>query len=647
MIAGLIQAHMPSTRLPGKVLLKVKGKELLLINIERLRKCKSLDMIAVITSGSPLDDPIVQFCEKHNVLYYRGSDRDVLDRYYKAAKHFKADMVVRLLSDCPLIDPKIVDMVVGELGVCDFVSNSEPAKGGTFPDGMDVSVFTFDALERGWREAEDYLEREHVTPYFYNSGDFTTKRIDSKADLSKYRFTVDYPEDLERIRHLAGCETMIDLISKWGELGFTHDHKFGEGWHYPVLSKLKITESEKLWDKVKYRIPIGAQTFSKMPNQYVNGVAPKFLQRGKGCRVWDIDGNEFIDLSLGLGAVILGHANDEVNNTAFEAARDFNAPSLPHSKEFELAEKICELVPCAEMVRFAKNGSDVTSAAVKLARAITGREHIACKGYHGWHDWYIGATNRHIGIPQCVRDLTHPFGDLVGLESILKEYSTACVIIEPMDFEWSGTFVREVKKLAHQYGALLIFDEMVVGFRACLGSVQSLLGVEPDIVTFGKSIANGYPLSVIAGRAEYMKRFEDVFFSMTHGGDIMSISAGLKTIEIIERDRALYHIDNMGSLLKHGYNTIARRYGYSEMYGYGWWLKYDFPDMKQMSIFRQEMIKRGILTRNTPFICYEHNEPDIREILNAVEGSMKAMKEGAELEGDMIIPIIRDEFVRH
>ena len=287
-------------------------------------------------------------------------------------------------------------------------------------------------------------------------------------------------------------------------------------------------------------MPGCAQTFSKGPQLFVQNVAPNFLARAEGAFVWDVDGNRYIDWINGLGTIVLGHCNPVVDETVRAQMKRGMSFSLPSTLEVELSEQLCKLIPCAEMVRFGKNGSDVTSAAVRIARAITRRDKVACCGYHGWQDWYIGSTSRSLGVPEAVRQLTIPFpyNNLDALSQVFKEHKNgiACVIMEPLAFDMPQEgYLEEVKTLCRRNGALLVFDEVVTGFRVALAGAQEYFGVTPDLACFGKGMANGYPLSAIVGRAEIMSNFTEVFFSFTHGGEALSLAAGLATIQEMVR----------------------------------------------------------------------------------------------------------------
>ena len=318
-------------------------------------------------------------------------------------------------------------------------------------------------------------------------------------------------------------------------------------------------------------IPGCSQTFSKGANQHVRGVAPMFLAKGKGCRVWDVDGNEYIDYIQGLLPNILGYAHEEVNAAVAEQLAQGHSFSLPHPLEVELAERLTRLIPCAQKVRFGKNGSDATSGAVRAARALTGRERIACCGYHGWQDWYIGSTTRNAGVPEAVRALTHPFvyNDLGSLQKLLEEHrgEFAAVIMEPVNF-WppAAGFLEGVKKLAHEHGALLIFDEICSGFHFGLGGAQKRFGVTPDMACFGKAMGNGFPISCVVGRADVMKVFEDIFFSFTFGGEVASMAAAMKVLDVLETTDALARMDANGRVLQEGLNALAKEAGIAGSY---------------------------------------------------------------------------------
>ena len=427
---------------------------------------------------------------------------------------------------------------------------------------------------------------------------------------------------------------------------------------------LILENSDVLWKKALNLIPGGCQTFSKMPYQHVAGVSPTILSRGLGCKSWDVDGNEFIDYMMSLGPNILGYADKEINAAAFEGAKLGILSSLGHPLETVLAEKLVSVIPCAEMVRFGKNGSDVTSASIRAARSFTGRDKILVCGYHGWHDWYIGSTSRNLGVPKEVQSLTIEFkyNDIDSLRCAFKNNSgeIAAVMMEPVNFiEPKDDFLEKVKSITHENNALLIFDEVITGFRMNIEGAQNHYSVFPDLACFGKAMANGYPMSALVGRADIMSIFEEAFFSGTFAADLISISASIATINAIEERGTLQHINSVGLRLKDGYNKIAKSLGLThltKMIGYGWWPEYLFYDnqgnvsLKIQSLFQQEIVRRGILTRAGIFLCGSHQITDIDKTLEVFQEALMivgaAVKTGKVLEwldGDILEPVIRSK----
>lgn len=425
---------------------------------------------------------------------------------------------------------------------------------------------------------------------------------------------------------------------------------------------LKLLNSDRLFAKACKAIPGGTQTFSKAPAQHVAGVSPSVLKRGYGAYIWDVDDNEYIDYMMSLGPNILGYADKEVLNVAHEGAKLGVVSSFSHPLECELAELLIEKIPCAEMVRFGKNGSDVTTAAIRVARAYNGRDKVLVCGYHGWHDWFIGSTARNLGIPKAIQDLTLRFNynDIDSLSKAFNENpgDIAAVIMEPVNFiEPKDDFLNKVKSITQKNGAVLIFDEIITGFRMGLGGAQAHYNIIPDLACFGKAMANGYPISALVGRSEIMSIFEKVFFSGTFAGELVSIAAAKATIKALEERNTLNHIDKLGTHLKDGYNKTANSLGLSDvtqMTGFGWWPKYSFFDEKGtasleiQSLFQQEIVRRGIVTRAGMFLCGAHQTSDIDKTLEVFEESLMVVDEAIQtnnvtawLDGDVIQPVIR------
>jgi glutamate-1-semialdehyde aminotransferase/spore coat polysaccharide biosynthesis protein SpsF (cytidylyltransferase family) len=679
-IVAIVQARMGSSRLPGKTIADVAGRPLLLRVVERVRNARLVDKVVVATTDESADDPIAILCQAEEVQYFRGSENDVLDRFYRTARANSADIAVRITADCPLIDPAVIDKVVArfQLGDCDYVSNTFRY---TYPDGLDTEVFSFAALEQAWREAKKPSEREHVTPYL-RTEKFRTANVESESPvaLGKFRWTVDHPADLEFVRRIYeefsgnghfGYQDIFHLLRERPELATIQAETITNEGYYKSLyqqanrgaaPKRPLVKSQEWLERAKQVIPGCAQTFSKGYTQYVQGVAPVFLQRGKGCRVWDVDGNEYIDYVQGLLPNILGYAHDEVNAAAAAQLEQGHSFSLPHPVEVQLAERLTRLIPCAEMVRFGKNGSDATSGAVRAARAFTGRERIACCGYHGWQDWYIGSTTRNAGVPLAVRQLTHPFvyNDLSSLENLFSEHSGefAAVIMEPVNFvDPSPGFLAGVKKLAHKHGALLIFDEICTGFHFGLGGAQKLFGVTPDLACFGKAMGNGFPISCVLGRADVMRVFSEIFFSFTFAGEVASMAAAMKVLDILEDTDALARIEANGRTLQDGVNTMVKEAGLSariKAVGRSQWSLLKFTEESGVespvlkNLFQQEALKRGVLLLVTHNMTGAHDNSAIHQTLEAYAEVIKTLANWLQdsdparfLEGAMSQPVFR------
>lgn len=427
-----------------------------------------------------------------------------------------------------------------------------------------------------------------------------------------------------------------------------------------MTNRFKI--SNDYFHQARNLIPSCTQTFSKGYTQFPFGAAPIFIERGRGSRVWDVDGNEFIDYAMALGPVILGHADPVVNKAIFSQLESGITYSLPHRLEVEVAGLLREIIPCAEMVRFAKNGSDATAGAVRAARAYTGRDMIACCGYHGWQDWYIGSTTRNKGIPSSVRSLTTTF-DYNHPESLKKLFDShknqiAAVIMEPVGVvEPAGGFLENVKKMTHDHGAVLIFDEIVTGFRLSLGGAQEYFGVTPDLACFGKAIANGMPLSAVVGRKEIMSEFDEIFFSFTFGGEALSLAAAMATIRQIMKKEVIPHLWEKGEILKRGYNELARKHRLEKITQciglpprtvvvFSETGKQDPLVLK--TLFQQEAIRRGILCSGSHNICFAHSTEDIEKTLAAYDEALRILANAIAdgnirrfLEGEIVQPVFR------
>ncbi len=401
-----------------------------------------------------------------------------------------------------------------------------------------------------------------------------------------------------------------------------------------------IDRSNDLYDRATGLIPSYSQTLAKSPSQFVNGIAPKYLVKGKGSHVWDADGNEYIDYNMGIGPISLGYAYPAVDKAIKNQMENGITFSLMHPLEVEVAELLREIIPNAESVRYSKSGADVTSAAVRIARAYTGKNKVLCCGYHGWHDWYVSTISRNSGVPQAIKDLTYTF-DYNDIDSLVNSIDDdiAAVILEPVVFVApKNNFLHQVAELCRQKGIILIFDEMWTGFRMAMGGAQEYFNIKADLATFSKAVANGMPISILTGKKEIMKVLQDdVFFYTTFGGEALSLAAVKATINEMKNRKVIQYLSNLGAKLKNGYNNIVKELGmdYTRAVGYSFRSMITFDEkagdpLILKSFVQQEFIKRGILWSGTHNMSYSHSNRDVDYTLAAYRHVLSMLKEFVE-----------------
>ncbi len=436
------------------------------------------------------------------------------------------------------------------------------------------------------------------------------------------------------------------------------------------IKKINIKNSNNLYKKALKIIPYGSQTYSKGVKAFSDGVSPKFLAKGKGCEVWDVDGNKFTDYVMANQPLILGYADRDVNNAVKKQLTLGSTFSVSNKLEIDVAELLVKHIPDAEGARFGKNGADATSIAVRLSRAITKRDHIAFCGYHGWHDWFIGTTDLNSGIPKFNNQLAHSFAynNISSLEKIFSKYKNkiACVIMEPItvngpiskpsgstkwsDYNKKNNFLTDVKSLCKKNGALLVFDEVVTGFRYDMGGAQRMFDVIPDLSCWAKAMSNGIPVSAITGRHKYIKYLEKTFFSFTYGGDCIGLAAAKATINKMEKKNVIDHLYKVGGRLKKGMNDLAKIYNLDDIIACAGYPcrtvmtikkfgKYKKPLITK-SLIQQELMCRGVLWSQYQSISYSHKEKHIDSSLNAFEDAFKILrkivKNNKKIENNLI-----------
>ncbi len=413
-----------------------------------------------------------------------------------------------------------------------------------------------------------------------------------------------------------------------------------------VNKRLKVDRSLEIWRRAEESIYLGVQTMSKSPKAHAFGAFPIYIDHGKDAHIFDVDGNEYIDYVCSFGPIILGHGYPRIVEAVKKQLERGVLFSLSNENEVILAEEMIDSIPCAEMVRFLKTGAEATTAAVRLARAYTGRDKILHCGYHGWNDWYAATYRKsEKGVPKALEDLifSFKFNDINSLKALIDREGpdVAGIIITPLSgAEPTKEFLEGAKKLAHDNGSLLIFDEMFTGFRLAMGGAQERYGVIPDIATFAKAMANGFPISAIASRKDIFANCSELSISSTYAGEILSLVAGIETIRELREKKVQEYTGEYGERLMEGLKEISCSTSMPLQVVGAPQLPYlNFDVDKEVyedvwTLYLQEMAKRGVLVRRKMYmyITYTHSEADLKKTLDAAEGALlvvdKALKNG-------------------
>lgn len=641
-VAVILQARTGSSRLPGKVLADLAGRPMLTFLVERLKRCSSVDRVILATTALAEDDDLAELGKTLGLTVVRGSQNDVLSRYALAADQTEAPVLVRITGDCPFVDPDLLGDMIREFGSqkVDYLANCFPP---TYPDGLDIEVFTRSALLAAQSECVDKYQREHVTPWIRDSGRCRVGLKQCHRDYSAMRWTVDEPEDLIVVRgvvaHFGGCsdfswEQVIELAQNQPQL-FAANAKFNRN------EGAEMGEGQKLWRRAKRVIPGGNMLLSKRAEMFLPEQWPAYFSRAKGCRVWDLDGRELIDMSImGIGTNLLGYGHPEVDAAVAATVAAGNMSTLNCPEEVWLAEKLVDLHPWAEMARFARSGGEANAIAIRIARAATGRDTVAICGYHGWHDWYL-ATNlqndsgleEHLlpglepnGVPRCLAGTVQPFSfnRLDQLEQIVAEHDLAAVKMEvqrstPPD----PAFLKGVRDLCSRFGIVLIFDECTSGFRETFGGLHLKYGVDPDMAMFGKAMGNGYAITATIGRRSVMEAAQSTFISSTFWTERIGPTAALKTLEVMHQERSWERITAIGLELRSQWQALADRHGLKITHNglpalTGFSIQ-SSQALAYQTLITQEMLKKGYLAATSCYVSLAHQSDVIESYLDALD----------------------------
>lgn len=663
-IVAIVQARMGSVRCPRKVLRPVGGVPLIQLLLNRLNRSKLISKIVLATSEDESNDELVETVKAIGYDVFRGDENDVLDRYYQAAKEHDADVVVRITGDCPLIDPEVVDQVIRKLcdSGLDYVSNIAPP---TFPDGLDAEAFRMSALETAWQQAREPADREHVTLFIRGNGEFQQGVFSNPIDYSNIRWTVDEEADFEPIinvvnhfgaNHFFRWKQVIELMEQKPEF-------FESNQDLARNQGTKMGTGQKLWQRAKAIIPGGSQLLSKRTEMYHPSNWPAYYQKAHGSHVWDLDGQEYVDMCFnGIGTCVLGAADPDVNLAVQQAVESGSMSTLNCPEEVELAEMLCELHPWASRVRFSRTGGEALSIAVRIARAFSGKEKVAFCGYHGWHDWYLAANlvgdsglDGHLlpgltpnGVPRGLVGSSLPFryNQISELRQIFERSAgdIGVVVMEPIRSQKpENGFLESVRKICDEAGAVLIFDEVTSAFRMnCGGAHLVLSDVRPDIAVFGKAISNGYAMGAVIGRDDVMEAAQDSFISSTYWTERIGPAAALATIrkfrdnlvheKLIENGRRVQNI----WLESASHCGLPVHVGGLEPLSH---FSFETSDPNAAkTLFVQLMLERGFLASTAFYATFAHSDEDFQNYQVAcldVFATIQEQEENGTLE-DMI-----------
>lgn len=669
---ALVQARMGATRLPGKVMKEIGAAPMIGLLLSRLARAKELDQIVLATSCDEKNGPLVEYVRTLGFEVAQGSEHDVLDRFVQAASAYGADSIVRITGDCPLVDPDLVDAVVQGFKATDvdYFSNIDPP---TFPDGLDIEVFRFSALTRAWQETKNVRDREHVTPYLRESGTFTTASMRHTEDLSSLRWTVDEPVDfavIERVFQTFAPRidfTWLEVL----ELQRRHPGLFKPNEDLARNAGETTCTGQKLWKRAKRVIPGGNMLLSKRAEMFLPDQWPAYFSKAKGCRVWDLDGREFIDMSImGIGTNTLGYGHPEIDDAVRQVVDTGNMSTLNCSEEVYLAEKMIELHPWADMVRFARTGGEANAVAIRIARAASGRHKVAFCGYHGWHDWYLAANlgdeltlTGHLlpglepnGVPPTLQGSIFPFryNRLDELEALADAHELGVIMMEvSRNHGPAPGFLEGIRRLATKKNIVLIFDECTSGFRQTCGGLHALYGVEPDIAMFGKAMGNGYAITAAIGRRHVMEAAQATFISSTFWTERIGPVAALKTLEVMKRVKSWDMITHTGSSITARWKALAAKYGLPiTTSGMPALTSFSFDSPRALAyktLITQEMLARGYLASTSVYVCTEHTSDIINgyfEALDPVFAMIRECEDGRELKTALKSPICHAGFKR-
>ena len=682
----IIQARFGSSRLEGKILKKINNKELLLWMVDRLKLCNNISDIIICTTTNVEDDRVSQFCLENNIKCFRGSENNVLERFYQVASLVSADIILRCTGDCPLIDPYIVEDMLNKFMeknikyyTMQYENDKDEVGVHCFPDGFATEIFTFDVLKEAYHNVSNHIDMEHVTPYII-------RNYENNLDLYKiYSYELNelkekYPNVNFKNLHLSidtisHFNIVQNIINNFKDLSFSIIDilNFLNNNSY-LLNDLKSEinfKGQELYKRAKKIIPGGTQLLSKRPEMFLPNHWPAYYQKAHGIELTTLDGVKMKDFSyMGVGSCILGYKDEDVNRAVHSAVDRGNMATLNCPNEVKLTELLLKIHPWAHMARYARTGGESVAVAIRIARASSKKDKIAFCGYHGWHDWYLSANWNHgealenhlltglspIGVPKNLKNTAFPFNynRLDELNVILETHDIGTIIMEPQRSDPpKNDFLKKIREICTKKGIILIFDEISSGFRLNSGGLHLKLGITPDMAVFAKAISNGYCMGAIIGKRDIMTAAEDTFISSTYWTEDIGFTAAIATITKHIQNDVGGHIDRLGKYFQSELGKIAKRTNIQlTISGLPCFstFTFDYPNsMAIKTLYVQEMLKRNILAKNVLYLSYAHKQTDIDFYLENIEEVfllLKTLIDNNKIEELLKGPIAHSGFKR-
>ena len=667
----IVQARCDSKRFPNKVMAKIGGVPSIIYLYNRLNQSKLIDKIVIATTNDKTDNDLVSTLATQKISYFRGSTDNVLKRFFECSQDFIGyENVVRITGDCPLIDPLLIDTMIDRFKSkvdLNYLSTDD-----TFPDGVDVEVFSINCLIDASGAQVTKYEEEHVTPWI-KTNCRNIEYYSADNNYNDFRITLDEKVDLEVIEAIAEYFKDKKLYS-WKDivLFLSSNPRIREKNSFVLRNEgSTMSSGQKLWRRAKKVIPTGNHLLSKNSDYILPEIWPSYFIKSNGYEVWDLDNNLYKDVSfMGVGTNSLGYNNQAVDLAVKRAISMGNMSTLNPPEEVYLAEKLIELHPHFDQVRFARTGGEANAIAIRLARAATGKDRVAICGYHGWHDWYLATNldgtdrlNAHLldgllpnGVPKALLNSTVGFkyGDKDEFLRIIQDEKIGTVI---MEFAKSSIpdleFLRIVREETKKRGVVLIFDECSTGFRSAYGGMHLNYEIKPDLAMFGKALGNGYAITAVLGTEPIMKEAVNTFISSTFWTERIGFAAGLATLKEMERTKSWIDITRKGEYIQQNWKKTALELNLPiEVGGFPAISSFKFnstDNLAYKTYITQEMLKRGYLASNIFYVSTAHDDnllnkyfENLTEVLSELKEIIHKNTISIKLDG----PIVKTGFGR-